>query len=146
MIADLNGARVWYEHAGNGPDVVLLHSTVCDSRMWDADFASFAQSFRVLRYDLRGFGRSDLPPGPFSLVDDLRSLLDHVGIEGAALVGLSGGAALALDFALARPDRVRRLVLAAPNIGGMDWSEEIRRFGSEEDALLEAGDLDGPSS
>jgi 3-oxoadipate enol-lactonase len=131
-----------HEVAGEGPGVALLHSTVCDSRMWDREFAALAERYRVLRFDLPGFGRSELPPGPFSWVEDLRGLLDETGIERAALIGVSGGAGLALDFALAEPERVRGLVLAAPTIGGIEWSEDVRRFGEEEDALLEAGDLD----
>lgn len=130
------------EVAGEGPAVALLHSTVCDSRMWDAEFAALAERYQVLRYDFRGFGRSPLPTEPWSSVDDLRGLLDEEGMERAALVGLSGGAATALDFALAEPGRVRGLVLAAPAIGGLEWSEEVQWFGAEEDALLDAGDLD----
>lgn len=132
-----------HEVAGEGDSVVLLHSTVCDSRMWDSEFAALADRYRVLRYDLRGFGRSPLPPESWSSVDDLSALLDEVGIGAAALVGLSGGSAVALDFTLAHPERVRGLVLAAPNVGGMGWSEEIQRFGAQEDELLEAGDVDG---
>jgi 3-oxoadipate enol-lactonase len=131
------------EVAGAGPGVALLHSTVCDSRMWDAEFAALASRHRVLRFDLRGFGRSPLPPGPFSLIDDLTELLDRAGMDRAALVGASGGAALALDFALAEPERVAGLVLGAPAIGGLEWSEEVRRFGEREDELLDAGDIDG---
>lgn len=131
------------EVAGEGPGVALIHSTVCDSRMWDAELAALAERYRVLRFDLRGFGRSELPPGPFSLVDDLRGLLDEAGLERAALVGISGGAALALDFALAEPQRVTGLVLGAPAIGGLDWSDDVQRFGEREDELLGAGDLDG---
>ena len=131
-----------HEVAGEGPAVALLHSTVCDSRMWDAEFAALAERYQVLRYDFRGFGRSPLPTEPWSSVDDLRGLLDEEGMERAALVGLSGGAATALDFALAEPGRVRGLVLAAPAIGGLDWSEEVQGFGAQEDALLDAGDLD----
>ncbi|MEX2645553.1 MAG: alpha/beta fold hydrolase [Gaiellaceae bacterium] len=133
---------LYREVAGEGPAVALLHSTVCDSRMWDAEFAALTERYRVLRYDFRGFGCSPLPPEPWSSVDDLRGLLDEAGMERVALVGLSGGAATALDFALAEPERVRGLVLAAPAIGGLDWSEEVQRFGAEEDALLDAGDLD----
>lgn len=132
-----------HEMAGAGPGVALLHSTVCDSRMWDREFPELAERYRVLRYDLRGFGRSPLPAEDWSNVDDLRGLLDEVGMDTAALVGVSGGAAVSLDFALAHPDRVRGLVLAAPAIGGLDWSAEVQRFGEQEDALLEAGDLDG---
>jgi 3-oxoadipate enol-lactonase len=132
-----------HEAAGEGPAVALLHSTVCDCRMWDAEFAALSERYRVLRYDFRGFGRSPLPTEPWSSVDDLRALLDEAGMERAALVGLSGGAATALDFALAEPQRVRGLVLAAPAIGGLDWSEDVRRFGAEEDELLEAGNVEG---
>jgi pimeloyl-ACP methyl ester carboxylesterase len=131
-----------HEVAGEGPGVALLHSTVCDSRMWDAEFAALAERCQVLRYDFRGFGRSPMPAEDWSSVDDLRGLLDEVGMERPALVGLSGGAAAALDFALAEPDRVRALVLAAPAVAGLPWSEEVRRYGEEEDALVEAGDLD----
>ena len=131
------------EVAGEGPGVALLHSTVCDSRMWDAEFPALAERYRVLRFDLRGYGRSDLPPGPFSLIDDVGAMLDEARLDDAALVGLSGGAALALDLALAEPERVTGLVLAAPAIGGLDWSEEVRQFGEREDELLDAGDLDG---
>jgi 3-oxoadipate enol-lactonase len=131
------------EVAGDGPGVALLHSTVCDSRMWDAEFPALAERYRVLRFDLRGYGRSDLPPGPFSFVDDLRALLDEAGLERTALVGVSAGAALALDFAVAEPERVIGLVLGAPGIGGLDWSEEVQRFAEREDELLDAGDLDG---
>ena len=131
------------EVAGEGPGVALLHSTVCDSRMWDAEFPALAERYRVLRFDLRGYGRSDLPPGPFSLIDDVGAVLDEARLEHAALVGLSGGAALALDVALAEPERVTGLVLAAPAVGGLDWSEEVQQFGEREDELLDAGDLDG---
>lgn len=131
------------EVAGEGPGVALLHSTVCDSRMWDAEFAALCERYRVLRFDLRGYGRSELPPGPFSFVDDLATLLDEAGLVRAALVGVSAGAALALDFALAEPERVTGLVLAAAGINGLDWSDEVQRFGDREDGLLDAGDLDG---
>lgn len=134
---------LYHEVAGEGPGVALLHSTVCDSRMWDSEFEALAGRYRVLRYDFRGFGRSPLPSEPWSSVDDLRALLDDAGIERPALAGLSGGAATALDFALADPGRVRGLVLAAPAIGGLDWSEEVRRFGEQENELLDVGDLDG---
>jgi 3-oxoadipate enol-lactonase len=134
---------LYHEVAGDGPGVALIHAGLCDSRMWDAEFAALAVHYRVVKLDLRGFGRSELPPGPFSFVEDLRTVLDLAGIEKAALVGVSVGAALALDFALEEPERVRGLVLAAPAIGGLDWSEEVRRFGAREDELLDAGDLDG---
>jgi 3-oxoadipate enol-lactonase len=97
---------------------------------------------RVLRPDLRGFGDSPLPGGPFSYVEDVRALLDRLGLDRVAVVGNSFGGRVALDFALTYGDRTRALVLAAPALGGHDGSAELDAFDEEEDALLEAGRLD----
>ena len=141
-VEPINGAELFYEAAGAGSAVVLLHTGVTDSGMWDGQFEAHATEHRVVRYDLRGFGRSTLPGGPYSLVDDLRALLDLVGIERVGLVGGSVGGSVAVDFALAHPVRVGALVLAAPALGGHEWSKEMRRFGAEEDAALDAGELE----
>lgn len=103
---------------------------------------AFAEGFRVVRYDARGFGQAPLPGGPFSHADDLRGLLDHLAIERAALVGNSLGGKVAIDFALAHPERVAALVLVGSALGGHDESPELQRFDEEEDALLEEGRLD----
>ena len=68
---------LYHEVAGDGPGVAFLHSSVCDSRMWDAEFAALSDRYRVVRFDLRGFGRSELPPGPFSDLEDVRTVLEH---------------------------------------------------------------------
>lgn len=117
--AEINGARIYYEVAGDGPPLVFLHCFTLDRRMWDEQFALFAAGHRVVRYDLRGFGSSDLPTSaPFSNHDDLRLLLDHLGIERAHLCGLSSGGGLAIDVALEYPERVLSLVLIASALGG----------------------------
>jgi 3-oxoadipate enol-lactonase len=97
---------------------------------------------RVVRPDLRGFGESPLPGGPFSYVEDARALLDHLGLERAAVVGNSFGGRVALDLALAHPGRVSALVLLAPALSGGEGSPELDAFDEEEDALLDAGKLD----
>jgi pimeloyl-ACP methyl ester carboxylesterase len=127
-----NGTRLYYEEAGVGPAVVLIHGFTLDTRMWDDQFLPLAQGFRVIRYDLRGFGRSALPDGPYSHVQDLRALLDHLGIARASLVGLSKGGGVALDFALTYPQRTTALVLIDTILGGHAWSAE----GSARDALV----------
>ena len=134
--------RLAYDVAGSGPAVVLVHSGVTDRRMWDEQVALLAPRFTVVRCDLRGFGDSPLPPGPFSNVDDLAGVFDAAGIERAALVGNSLGGRVALEFALEHPGRVTKLVLIGAGLPDHEWSEEVRRFGDEEDALVEAGDLD----
>jgi 3-oxoadipate enol-lactonase len=141
--AEINGAELNYELAGEGPAVVLVHEGVCDLRMWDELFDVLADEFTVLRYDLRGYGDSTLPPGPFSQSGDLLALLDHTGIDRAAFVGVSYGGRVALDTAFVAPERTDRLVLAAPGLREFESSTELHEFGDEEERLLDAGDLDG---
>lgn len=133
MLIDVNGTRLYCEEAGDGPAVVLLHGFTLDTRMWDDQFLPLAQHFRVIRYDLRGFGQSALPTDtPYSHVEDLRALLDRLAIEQPALVGLSKGGAVALDFALTYPQRTQALVLIDTVLGGFAWSSE----GSARNALI----------
>jgi len=123
--AEVNGTRLYYESAGEGLSVVLIHGFSLDTRMWDDQFEPLAGKFQVIRYDMRGFGRSALPDGaPFSPVSDLEALLDRLGIVQASLVGLSKGGMVALDFSLAHPQRVRSLALLDTVLGGFDWSRE----------------------
>jgi pimeloyl-ACP methyl ester carboxylesterase len=122
--ADLNGTRLYFQAAGSGPPVVFLHGFGLNHRMWDAQFEPFAQHFRAVRYDARGFGRSSLPGDrPYSHAEDLRALLDHLGVERTHLVGLSMGAMTAMEFDLAYPDAVDRLVLVNSAMKGHGWSD-----------------------
>src|SRR3712207_1103532 len=100
--AAVNGTRLYYEVAGEGTPVALIHGFTLDTRMWDDQFLPLAAHYRVVRYDARGFGRSDLPTGePYSPHDDLRALLEHLGLGPAAITGLSMGGGIAADFAIA---------------------------------------------
>jgi 3-oxoadipate enol-lactonase len=128
--------------AGDGPAVVLIHAGVCDSRMWDPQWAAFARDHRTIRYDLRGFGRSELTPGRYAHARDLANLLGELGVGRAALVGASFGGRVAMELAVARPDLVEALVVAGAPLPGHDWSEPMRAFFAEEDAAVERGDLD----
>lgn len=119
--ADLNGTTFHFEMAGIGPPVVFIHAGIADSRMWEGQFAPLSKWFRVVRYDLRGFGRTPPAPGPFSHRDDLAALLDHLNIPRASLVGCSIGSRTALDFALEYPERVERLVLTSPAVSGFRY-------------------------
>jgi 3-oxoadipate enol-lactonase len=117
-LAEVNGTRLHYETKGRGPVVVLIHGGLVDSRQWDDQMPPLARRFRVVRYDLRGYGRSDAPSGKFSHIDDLRALLDFLEIERATVVGLSLGGMVAADFALEFPQRVERLVLVGAGLRG----------------------------
>jgi pimeloyl-ACP methyl ester carboxylesterase len=130
------------EADGEGPAVVLIHEGICDSRMWDPQWETFRRSHRVLRYDLRGFGRSPIGPGSFSHARDLLELLTQQGIESASLVGVSMGGRIALEVALARPDLVEALVLVGSGLPGHDWSAEMNAVDEAEEAALGRGDLD----
>lgn len=111
-------------------------------RMWDPQWEALCARHRVLRCDLRGFGASPPPAEPWSHVDDLVALLDATGMASVAVVGASFGGAVAIDLALAHPERVRALVLAAPALAGHDWSEAAEAFDAAETEALARGDLD----
>jgi pimeloyl-ACP methyl ester carboxylesterase len=139
---DINDAQLYCEQRGTGPPLLLIHAGVADSDMWQAQVDEFARDYRVIRFDLRGFGRSNMPAGSFANHEDVRALLDHLDIPSAHVLGVSFGGAIALDFTLAHPERVRSLILGAPSVGGAEPSQQIRRFWQEEDEALEAGDLE----
>jgi pimeloyl-ACP methyl ester carboxylesterase len=107
----VNGGTLYYETRGSGPAVVLLHGGGQDFTMWDSQMEPLAGAFRVTRYDARGHGRSTAPIGPYSMADDLRLVLDHIGADRAHLVGFSMGAGVALDFAVTHEARVLTLAL-----------------------------------
>jgi pimeloyl-ACP methyl ester carboxylesterase len=140
----LGSGELGYDVDGEGPAVVLVHEGIADRRMWEPQVEPFvAAGYRVVRYDLRGFGESELPDGPFSNLDDLHGLLEHLGIERAKLVGVSYGGRIALELAIAYPERVEALVLVGAGLRDAEWSDEIKRFGEEEESLLEAGNVEG---
>jgi 3-oxoadipate enol-lactonase len=112
------GEKLYYEVAGEGRTVVLIHGGLADRRLWDDQFRAFAKHFRVVRYDLRGFGKSDFSMGPLSHVEDLAALLKFLRIERTSLVGISLGAMVATDFALEHPSMAERLVLVSPGLRG----------------------------
>ncbi len=123
--ADVNGTRLYYEIAGAGAPLALIHGFTLDTRMWDDLFAPFAARHRVVRYDARGFGRSaPFDDAPYAHTDDLAALLTHLGIPHAAILGLSMGGNIAVDFALAHPAMTDALIPVDAVIGGHSWSEE----------------------
>jgi pimeloyl-ACP methyl ester carboxylesterase len=140
--AEVNGARLWYEEAGSGQAVALIHGGLGDARLWEPQFATLAERFRTIRYDQRFFGRSTGPAAPFSYVDDLVGLLDELSVTRAALVGLSFGGAIAIDAALAAPDRCWAVAGVAPGLSGHDSRALTEEQDAAYEAAAEAGDLD----
>jgi 3-oxoadipate enol-lactonase len=133
---------VWHDLHGEGPPVVLLHAGLTDSRLWEPQLHSFAQSHTVLRVDLPGFGNSPLETNLVSNTGAVRDAMDAEGIDRAALVGVSLGGSVALEIALESPQRVSALALVGAGLPDQEWSEEVLSFFAEEEAALERGDLD----
>jgi pimeloyl-ACP methyl ester carboxylesterase len=140
--ADANGATLYYEVAGEGGPLVLVHAGIADGRMWDAQMDAFSRRYRVIRPDMRGFGRSPMVAGPYSHHADLRALLDALEVGRAAFVGCSMGGATVIDFALENPERVEALVLVGSAVGGFEFDEEPPKEWDELVAADEAGDLE----
>jgi pimeloyl-ACP methyl ester carboxylesterase len=124
--AEVPGASLYYETAGKGQTVVLIHAFMLDTRTWDDQFDAYSRTYRVIRYDARGFGRSSVPHAgePYSHSDDLAALLDRFQAGPAHVVGVSMGGRFALDFAVTYPDRLLSLTLIDPVVGGWPWSRE----------------------
>jgi 3-oxoadipate enol-lactonase len=131
-----------YEAAGNGPDVILMHSGLSDSRMWDPQWASLTSRFHVVRFDARGFGSSADPKHPYTLHGDAMEILDDLDIERAAVVGSSMGGYAALDMAIALPHRLSALVVAGAAPSGWTHSADIRAQWEAVDAAYESRGID----
>lgn len=128
---EVDGARLHVETAGEGQAVAMLHGYMLDSGQWDHEFAALAHDHRVLRYDARGFGRSQIVPGrAYAHHEDLAAVLDACGVERTALLACSGGAATALDFALAHPGRIDAMVFVGAGYWGQipDGTPAVRAF------------------
>ena len=133
------GGEIYYEVAGSGDPVVLIHGGFGDRRMWDAQFGVLARDYRVLRYDHRGFGRSPAPDTTYSPVRDLIQLLDRAEMDRVHLVGNSLGGALAITFALLHPERVRSLTVVASGADGFRYPPSDIEAITEVVALMRGG-------
>ncbi|MEO7003028.1 MAG: alpha/beta fold hydrolase [Ktedonobacterales bacterium] len=137
---DANSARFAYAVSGAGHPFTLLHAGIADSRMWDDQVPTFAQHYRVIRYDARGFGRTEFPAVPYSTSEDVCAIIDALGVEKTYLLGCSMGGGVALDFALSQPDRVDALILVGAGISGRKPSPELTAaFQRVEDAFERGG-------
>ena len=121
-----DGQHIYYEVSGEGCPVVLIAGgSGMDLRQWDDVFHSLAGQFRTSRYDPRGVGRSDVPSSPYSDADDLTALLDELGMEEAALVGISSAGGFALEYSLEVPERSLTVIASAPFVPGFELSDAM---------------------
>jgi pimeloyl-ACP methyl ester carboxylesterase len=116
----INGAQIYVERQGDGHPLILLHAGIADCRQWDEQFEAFAQSYSVIRYDHRGWGRSDAPAGPVAFHEDLYGVLRALDVERAHVLGISMGGTFALDFAVTHPEMVSSLILVGSWLSGFN--------------------------
>lgn len=125
-MAPIAGGELRFEIDGEGPPVVCGHGFSLDVRLWEPQLEALAARHTLVRYDLRGFGRSTPAAGPYNHSEDLLALLDHLGFDRAALVGLSLGGAVALGATLLAPGRVERLAMLDSLLPGFAYGEAFR--------------------
>lgn len=140
----VEGGQLYYEVAGAGQPIVLVHAGVADCRMWDEQFSAFAQSYRVIRYDARGFGKTTSEDVSFSNRQDIVDLLRHLGIERTAILGLSRGGQIAIDFTLEHPEMVTALIAVAAGVSGYEGptTEAEKQLFAEYERLEAAKDYE----
>lgn len=141
--ANIDNAKIYYEMAGKGVSIVMIHAGVADSRQWNNEFTAFAERYQVIRYDMRGYGKSEPVDGEFSHLRDLVSLLDALEIRGPlVMMGCSKGGGLALDFALTYPSRVQALILVSSSPSGLELDLPAPSKFADAEKAFEAGDFD----
>jgi pimeloyl-ACP methyl ester carboxylesterase len=143
-LAAINNANIYYEVAGRGEPFVMIHAGVADSRQWNNEFIHFADRFRVVRYDMRGYGKSEPVDGEYSNLQDLAELIDYLHLEQPIiLMGCSMGGGLALDFTLTYPTKVKALIMVDSGPSGLelDAAEPTTEF-EEAEKAYNAGNLD----
>lgn len=139
---DLGDGQLYYETAGKGSPLVLSHAAFLDSRMFDAVWEPLSEHFLVIRYDMRGFGKSSPVTGPICRRNDLDRLLTHLGVEQAHLVGCSLSGEIGLDLTLEQPQRFASLTLVGATPSGFQLQGEPPRYLLEMFGAMQSGDID----
>ncbi|MCE9646795.1 MAG: alpha/beta hydrolase [Chloroflexi bacterium] len=140
---NIDHAKLYYEVAGTGTPLVMVHAGVADSRQWNNEFEFFSRSYQVIRYDMRGFGKSEPADGEFRHMSDLVSLLDGLNIhEPVVIMGCSMGGGMAMDFALTYPSRVKALVMVGSAPSGLELDIPLLAKFADVEKAFESGDFD----
>ncbi len=138
--APVYNGELYYEVQGAGKTILLIHAGVADCSMWEAQFSVFSKSYRVIRYDARGYGKSRSESTQFSNRQDIIDLFDHLGVDQACVIGISRGGQIAIDFTLEHPERVSALVVVAGGISGYDYQPAESGQASQEYELFSHAD------
>jgi pimeloyl-ACP methyl ester carboxylesterase len=142
-LASINNALIYYEIAGNGQPFIMIHAGIADCRQWNNEFIQFSSFFQVIRYDMRGYGKSEPVEGEFSHLLDLEELIKYLNFnEPLIIMGCSMGGGLALDFALEHPTRVKALIMVDAGPTGLDLDVPTPNEFAEVEKNYNAGNLD----
>lgn len=137
----VSGSKLYYEVAGSGHPLVLVHGGGVDCRMWDDQFEWLASHFRVVRYDLRGHGKSPVGNQPYSPIDDLNSLLSVLGVDSTYTLGHSLGGGVVMAFTIAHPERVDALIIVSSGgVAGIQITDEEKQQAAEFFETVKSGD------
>ncbi len=139
--AEVNGARLYYQEAGEGHPLVLIHADIADHRMWNGQFSTFAQHYRTIAYDRRGFGQSQIGEGQYSEPADLYGLLQYLNVDRVYLIGCSMGGSTTFDFTLEHPDMVDALIPVSAIPVGYPFEGEMPAKEMEMIEALKANDI-----
>ena len=137
------GAQIYFEVAGSGPGLVMIHAGVADRRQWHAAFDHFQRTNTVLRYDMRGFGKSEPVEGEYRPIDDLRAVLSETDLQGPnIMMGCSMGGTLAMDYTISHPDDVKALIMVCSGPSGLALDIEAPAAFAEVEKAERANDLE----
>lgn len=142
---ELEDGKLYYEEAGQGEALILSHAGFVDSGMWDAQWEAFTQYYRVIRFDMRGFGKSSIGQTPISRRQDLLNVMNQLNIERATLLGCSLSGEVILDFALEHPERTAALIVVSAVPSGFEMQGEPPRYLMEMMQAAQASDLEQAS-
>jgi pimeloyl-ACP methyl ester carboxylesterase len=139
----IDGAEIHLDTSGEGDPVVLVHAGIADARMWDPTVQDLATDHLVVRYDMRGYGHSTIPPAPFAHHDDLAAIFRALDLGPSIVIGASYGGEVAAALALEHPELVRGLVLINTLAGVREPSEQLRAGWRAVSAAMDRDDLPG---
>jgi pimeloyl-ACP methyl ester carboxylesterase len=129
----VDGGKLFYEMSGTGENIVLLHDGMVNREIWDEQFPLLAKSYRVVRYDRRGYGKSTDPEMKYSHIEDLNRVFEQLNIDRAVIFGMSSGGRLAIDFTLTYPEKVNGLVLVGAVVSGFGYTSHMDNRGGHFD-------------
>jgi len=123
---NVKDGKLYYEMKGHGDEtIVFIHDGLVHAEVWNNQFETFSEKFRVVRYDRRGYGRSPKPEKNYSNIEDLFQVFSFLNVDKAILIGMSAGGGLAIDFTLAHPEKVSSLIVVGAVVSGFSYSDHM---------------------